>query len=113
MPTGDYTARLAVALASARRGRQICPHEPVTLLRFAVEGELGLEVSLVAGAAGRGVTGAAAMHLALGPRDAIGAGTARGFVVIADEPAPARAARFAAWLDGAIACLCADGPLRT
>jgi fido (protein-threonine AMPylation protein) len=109
---GEYTGRLAVALASARRGRRICPHAPVTVVRFPVEGALGLEVSLTAGAAGRGITGAAAVHLALAPRDAIGAGTAPGFLVITDEPAPARAARFAAWLDGAIARLLADGPVR-
>jgi hypothetical protein len=84
----------------------------VTVVRLAVEGELGLEVSLVAGAAGRGVTGAVALHLALAPRDAIGAGAAPGFLVVADEPALARAERFAAWLDGAIARLRADGPLR-
>jgi hypothetical protein len=108
----EYTGRLAVALTSARRGRRICPHEPVTVVRLAVEGELGLEVSLVAGAAGRGITGAVSVHLALAPRDAVGAGTAPGFLVIADEPAPARAVRFAAWLDGAITRLLADGPLR-
>jgi hypothetical protein len=108
----EHAQRLAVAAASAHRGRRLCPHEPMVVLRWPVEGGLGVEVSLVAGAAGRGVTGAIAMHLALAPRDAIGAGVAPAFLAVPDEPWPTRAARFEAWLDPAIAQLLGRSPLR-
>jgi hypothetical protein len=98
----EHAQRLGVAVAGAQRGRRVCPHEPIAVLRWPVDGGLGVEVSLVAGAAGRGVTGATAMHLALAPRDAIGTGIAPAFLAIVDEPARARAARFEGWLDAAI-----------
>jgi len=109
---GDPAQRLALAVAGARRGRRICPHEPMIAVRFAVDGGLGIEVSLVGGAAGHGVTGASAIHLAVAPRDAIGAGSAPGFLAIPGEPAEARAARFDGWLDRALGHLLDGGPLR-
>ena len=109
---GEHGQRLAIAVASAHRGRRLCPHEPIAVLRWPVAGGLGVEVALVAGAAGRGVTGAIAMYLTIALRDAIGAGVAPGFLAIVDEPAQARAERLDGWLDAAIAQVIERGPLR-
>lgn len=109
---GDHAQRLAVAVASAQRGRRICPHEPIAVVRFAVDGAHGIEVALVGGAAGRGITGATAIHLAVAPRDAIGAGPAPGFLMIPGESGNARTARFDGWVDPALGKLLDGGPLR-
>ncbi len=103
--------RLTIAVASARSGRFICPRQPIVHLRWPVTSSHGLALRIVIGTAGRGLTGAVSMHLALD----VGGVTARttpAMLLVAGERAGDRRQRIDAWVARAIPRAIADCPLR-
>lgn len=107
-----HAARLSGAWASAVRGRRLCPHEPMTITRWSIESALGLGLTLVVGAAGRGMTGASSAHLALEIADHPTPGPSLALLLIPDESREARNARTAAWLPRALRRAVELSPLR-
>ncbi len=108
----SHTARLACAWEAAIRGRRLSPHAPMIVARWTVACAHGIELKLVTGDTGRGMTGAAAAHLALeAPGDPV-AQPSLGILLVADESRDARHARTGAWLDRALAGAIRQCPLR-
>lgn len=110
IPTATYGDRLRATVESARRGRHLCVHRPLHALRWPVAS--GLDAILVAGTAGRGLTGAAALHVALAIGDIATGHIAPGLLLLPDETTTERASRFATWLPEAVDQIIRDSPLR-
>lgn len=108
----SHTTRLACAWEAAIRGRRLSPHEPMLVARWTVSGAHGIELKLVVGAVGRGMTGAASAHLALEPPGEPVAQASLAILLVADESPDARHARIAMWLERALARAIAQCPLR-
>jgi hypothetical protein len=101
-----HAGRLAVALASAARGRVLSPHLPISAWRWALDEASGLEALLVVGSPGRGLSGATSVHLSLGGMPA------PGLLLVPDEDAAARVERFARWIGEALVRALDASPLR-
>ncbi len=111
-PTTTHADRLRVAIASARRGRHLCPHRPIHEVRIRLN-DVGLEAVVVAGSAGRGLTGAASLHIAF--EIAGGAPTtgraSPGLLLVHAESLVDQQSRFAEWSQMAINRAWRDGPI--
>jgi hypothetical protein len=107
----SHAARQACAWGAAIRGRRISPHEPMLVARWTIA-NAGLELKLVVGAAGRGMTGASSAHLSVEVADQPVAGPALGTLLVPDENETARQARVSDWLGRAIARALELSPLR-
>jgi hypothetical protein len=107
---GDPGERLALAWTSAARGRWLCPHAPLRVATWSLGGT-GVEAHLVIGGAGRGLSGAAVAHLALGS-PAPGAPPAPALLLIPDEADDEWQTRLAAWVAPALASVRRESPFR-
>ncbi len=103
--------RLTVALASARSGRFVCPRRPIVHLRWPVSSSHGLVARIVIGSAGRGLTGAVSMNLALDV-GGVAARTAPAMLLVPGESTADRRQRMDAWVARAIPRAVTDCPLR-
>jgi len=111
-PTATHAERLRVAIASARRGRHLCIHRAVHEVRIRIDGT-GLDAVVVAGSAGRGLTGAAGLHIAIEIAD-VPPTTGRaspGLLLVPGESRAEQEARFAEWSPFAIQRALRDSPI--
>lgn len=97
---------------AAVRGRFICPHEPLTTVRWAMPTARDLELVFVVGATGRGTTGAVSAYIALELAGQPAPRTAVAMLLIPDESHDERQARASRWLDGAVPRVLARSPAR-
>ncbi|MGE0867608.1 MAG: hypothetical protein AB7P03_03540 [Kofleriaceae bacterium] len=107
-----FASRLRAAEAAAARGRRLCPHQTVYERSWPVGDGCGLQLALVTGSAGRGVTGAAAMHVALELPGVPLPRRAPGMLIIPDESHEQWQQRLAAWIPDAVESMLRDSPLR-
>ncbi len=109
LPT--FADRMRVSIDSVRRGRYLCPHLPLHHMCWRVHAG-GLDALLVAGAAGRGLSGAAAIHFALEPAATPHhAGRATpALLIIPDEATADQQHRLAAWVTYAVQQALVDSP---
>ncbi|MDX2091710.1 MAG: hypothetical protein SFX73_27870 [Kofleriaceae bacterium] len=89
--------RLRLAIEATGRGRRVCPHAPMRELRWRVDEVTGLELVLVVGVVGQGLTGAAAIHAALEHPGVPTTGVARAVLLVPGEPTGEREQRVIAW----------------
>ena len=83
----------------------------VTRVRWRL-GELGLAAELVIASAGRGLSGALSIQLAIGLADLPTSGTTPALMLIPDEPEPALRTRLTRWIEPALERARAASPLR-
>ena len=104
--------RLALAIAAAGRRRHLCPHWPIHELRWRIEPATSLDAVLVAGAPGRGITGAGALHFAIEVAGiaATSGKPAAGILILPDEAPADLHGRITAWIPTAIERALADAP---
>ncbi len=102
--------RLEAAVTAARSGRYLCPQCPIVRCCWPVEAGHGLVVRLVAGAAGRALAGAAAIHLAI-DITSVPASNAPATLLVPNESSSARQERIQSWLRYAIPRALAYCPL--
>ena len=104
-----YDARLKTAIATARGGRYVCPHRTMAVARCALpSGGLGAQV--VIGAAGRGLTGAVSMNLAVVLGD-VALNSVESILLVPNELPESRRARIAEWLSRAVPRAIKDAPV--
>jgi hypothetical protein len=109
-----HDARQTCAWQAAARGRHICPHEPIAVVRWAVASATNIELVLVVGATGRGTTGAASAHLAIElAEQPPAAGSAPAMLLIPTQDRDERQVRATAWLEGALPRAIEQCPLQT
>lgn len=111
-PTETHADRLRIVLASVRRGRYLCAHRPVHDVRIRIAGS-EIDVVLVTGGAGRGLTGAAGLHIAIDILDAAprtGRGSP-GLLLVPGESLVEQHARFAEWIPFALERALRDSPI--
>lgn len=111
--TGTHAERLRVAIASARRGRHLCPQRHIHEVRIRIN-DVGLDAVVVAGSAGRGLTGAAGLHIAFEIAD-VAPATGRaspGLLLVHAERLADQQSRFAEWSPLAIQRAWRDSPIR-
>jgi hypothetical protein len=96
-PTVIHTSSLGAAVSALGRGQPLCPHAPMRELRWRVEPSTELELVIVAGAPGRGLTGAVAVHVALELPGVPLRAPAPAALCVPDEPVIDRRARLEAW----------------
>lgn len=106
-------ARLQETWNSATRGHAICPHESILVYPWQLGDRLlQLVARLVIASAGRGITGALSVQLAIEVAEQPVRHAAPAFLIIPDEDAGARLDRFRAWTEHAIVTAVSAAPLR-
>lgn len=107
-----FDTRLRAAEAANARGHHLCPHQTIYERHWSVDDASGLRLAIVAGSAGRGITGAAVIHTALELPGVPLTRRASAMLVIPDEVDDAGRARLTAWAPGAVERMLRDSPLR-
>jgi len=109
----DHATRLRIAMASAGRGRYVCPHQALVETRVRLDDRTGADALIVAGAAGRGTTGASAIHLAVEFEDVAPTGgrAAPGLILLPDESFADQCDRLDEWIPFAMSIALRDSPL--
>jgi hypothetical protein len=105
-----YSERLSIAVTSARCGRFICPQQPISHLRWNVS-STPLAAQVVIGSAGRGLTGAVSVHLALGIGEVLGRSPPT-ILLVPGETSLERSQRIDSWIGRAVAGAIANAPVR-
>jgi hypothetical protein len=108
-----FAERLQLAAEAGERGHPLCPHEAIVVLRSSIDAATGLELVLVLGTAGRGLTGAASLQLAL----EVGARPtpqtrAPAILLVPDEAPTERSSRIAEWAVTAVDNALRASPIR-
>lgn len=109
----DHSARLRIAIASAARGRYVCPHRTLVETRVRLDDRIGVDAVIVAGAAGRGTTGASAIHLAVEFEDVAPTSgrAAPGLILLPNESFADQCHRVDEWAPFAMSVALRDSPL--
>lgn len=98
--SGTSRHHLRIACDATYRGCPICPHMPIREFRWSIDNSL--ELVVVIGRAGRGITDASSLHVAIEVGGVVNPLPAAAFLLVPDEDLGAQQARFAAWAPSAI-----------
>lgn len=98
--SGTSRHHLRIARDATYRGCPICSHMPIREFRWSIDNLL--ELVVVIGTAGRGITGASSLHISIEVGGVVNALPAAAFLLVPDEDVREQQARFSAWAPSAI-----------
>jgi hypothetical protein len=107
-----FADRLRLAMEAGGRGHLVSPHSEISELRWSADAATGLDLVVVIGAPGRGITGAASVHAALELRGVPTPWSAPAILFVPGEPPGDRNRRLAAWAPRAMDRILRNSPIR-